>query len=311
MPMPLELDIYRTIAFFSYFRYPLTSFEVWKWLMEPRASYTLDAVMNTLRHSEWLAERIRAKNGFYGIETESRGINAQIQLRHDRFLNAVKKYKKMKRVLAYVARLPGVQGVAVCNSLAIHYTREESDIDLFIITKPGHVWRTRFFAVLPLILFKQRPGEAKKNPVDISFYVTTEAMNLMKLKSGAEDPYLAWWTCALSPVYGREEVFQPFARHNAWAKIVFPNSRLPKRPVGSRCGKIFSLPTVFFSEQLLEHVQRKKFPEEIAHADETDSHVVISGDMLKFHKNDRRDEILRFLQGRLERAGVDAYEAHH
>lgn len=287
MVTAIQQDIFRTIAFFSYFQYPLTAFEVWKWQYQPSASHSLFEVMRELR----TMKEVSAHNGFYGLGD----VVTQVKTRHLRFLNAVQKYKKLSRIATYLSLIPSVEGFAICNSLAIHHTRPESDIDIFVITTPERIWTTRFFAVLPFILLKMRPKETKQNPVDISFFVTNEALNVMRHKIGDEDPYLAWWVRSLVPMLGREDVFQRFVRHNAWAKLDFPNSLMPKRAAWKQTSRLRLRFLNGISESWLRWLQIKKFPNDIIDSMNADHRVVVSNDVLKFHKNDRREEILRHL----------------
>lgn len=311
MPTKLDRSILETVAFFSYFRYPLTMFEIWKWLMTSEVSYTLEAVMRRMEESEFLTQKLDSENGFYGLSNQRSGdVVKQVRSRHERFINAVYKYRKLKKVLAYVERVPGVKGVALCNSLAIHHTKPESDIDLFIVTTPGRIWRTRLFTVLPFVLFKQRPGEVKEDPVDISFFVTDHALNISNLKLSEHDPYLAWWVRALVPVRGREEIFQLFVRHNAWAKVILPNSLMPKRAYSARKKRNWQFPRLPISEAFAEKLQRRKFPEDIAEADEDGTDVVINEQVLKFHKNDRREEVKKYMKTVLDDLIPEQYESH-
>lgn len=43
---------------------------------------------------------------------------------------------RTKKYVRFIAWIPGIEMVAVVNSLAMYATHKESDIDLFIITKP-------------------------------------------------------------------------------------------------------------------------------------------------------------------------------
>lgn len=52
-------------------------------------------------------------------------------------------YKKSQRYIAWLRFIPGVQLVAIGNSLSMNATTEDSDIDLFIITKRGILWTVR------------------------------------------------------------------------------------------------------------------------------------------------------------------------
>lgn len=292
MPADIEKDIYRTLAYFSYFGYPLTVFEVWKWLLEPAQEHSFGQILETLETSSWLQECTEAREGFYCLRSKKHGgIDRQLAMRRRRFLNANRKYQKLRRVMKYLMRLPFIQGIAICNSLVFHHTREGSDIDLFVIAKPGKIWSSRFFAVLPLMLLRQRPGEAKENPVDISFYITSDELNLMKFRLSEDDPYMSYWVRSLVPIFGREEVFQLFVRHNAWAKIPLPNSLMPRRARAFRFKPLVKLPFVPFSEGFLRLLQERKFPQDIRDAANADNRVVVSETVLKFHKNDRREEI--------------------
>jgi hypothetical protein len=40
--------------------------------------------------------------------------------------------------------------IAIVNSLSMYATHPDSDIDLFIVTRPGMIWFVRFFATLTL-----------------------------------------------------------------------------------------------------------------------------------------------------------------
>lgn len=292
MPADIEKDIYRTLAYFSFFGYPLTAFEVWKWLLEPAGEYPFGDILRALSSSSWLRERFESEDGFHCLRSKKHGgIERQLSMRKKRFLNANRKYRKLRRIMKYLMRLPFIQGIAICNSLVFHHTREGSDIDLFVIAKPGKIWSSRFFAVLPLMLLRQRPGEAKENPIDISFYITTDRLNLMSFRLPEDDPYMSHWVRSLVPIFGREEVFQLFVRHNAWAKIPLPNSLMPRRARAFRFKPLVKIPFLPFSEPFLRWIQERKFPQDIREAANVDNRVVVSESVLKFHKNDRREEI--------------------
>ena len=142
----IEKDLYKVIAYFSYFGYPVTSFEIYKYQLNPHREYSLGEVLKCLRSSAWLKTQISSKNGFFAIALKT-SIDDQIKNRHDRYLNAVQEDKKLMRVVSYVSRLPFVIGGAVCNSLAFHFTEERSDFDLFILNQYNRLWSARLFSV--------------------------------------------------------------------------------------------------------------------------------------------------------------------
>ena len=213
-PSLIEKDVHNTLAYFAYNQYPLTAFEVYKWQYCPERVYSYQEIDKVLKGSDWLLNRVGHFEGMYGLGNNLE-VEQQVAARKRRFLDAVKKQKKACKVVQYISRLPSVRGVAICNSLAYHFTREKSDIDLFVITKSGRVWTARMWAVAPLMLLRQRPGETRKDPVDISFFISEDALNLSELMIDKSDPYLAFWIKTLTPVYGDEGLWDRFFKENS------------------------------------------------------------------------------------------------
>jgi predicted nucleotidyltransferase len=210
------------------------------------------------------------------------------------------KYKKAVDVSKILRYVPGIRMIAVCNSLSYNRATEESDIDLFIITRARRIWTTRFFCVGILKLLHERPHSTKtdtlnsKNKICLSFFVTENNMGLEKYKLGEQDPYLAFWIREIKPLYD-EGMYKKFIEKNAWAFnpatkpcVFVPNymRRVRKsvfkyfldRITGNRIEKIF------------KSIQLNVMPctlRKMAYA--LDSKVVISDSILKFHTNDRRE----------------------
>jgi hypothetical protein len=291
--MPLNKTIYRTLAYFSYFGYPLTVFEIYKW-QSPHEGvmYSYHEIWDALQENDDLKRRVENKHGHYAIRRAGgESVSIQLKERKTRFLNAIEKYKKLQKVVRYLSRISSIKGIAICNSLAFHFTREKSDIDLLIITEEGETWNARLQSVLPLILLKQRPGEAKKNPIDLSFFLAKNHFDISQLKAGDNDPYLAVWTRSLVPIYGDEEVFEEFYEKNTWAEQTHQRAKRPRRAEAFRARKKPRLQLPSLPEQLTETLQESRFPDDIVNTANRDSRVMIAEGILKFHKNDRRAEI--------------------
>ncbi len=298
MPNQTDIDIYKPLAYFAYFGYPLTAFEIWKWQfarsydlatrsddrVEPLSLPEIEHGLNT---SSWLREHVRSHNGFWAIGD----VEQQVADRHERYLDAMDKEEKLKKALAFLRHVPGVRGVALCNSMPFHFTHEQGDIDLFVVTKPGAVWSTRLMSVAPLIALKQRPGEAKRHPIDLSFFVSESSMDLFGLQK-SDDPYFAHWIATLTPVLGEQALWDRFFDENSWAFTRLPNARAPRRSYRYRCRTMKPLmPSL--SESFAKRVQERRLPNDLREAANEDSRVVITSQMLKFHRTDRRDEIAR------------------
>ncbi|MFA5947115.1 MAG: hypothetical protein WC813_03760 [Patescibacteria group bacterium] len=295
MGSDLETSILRTTAYFSYFSYPLTAFELWKWLLNPTLPYSYREVLEALQTSEFLEKKLSRASGFLGFGD----VTSQINDRSRRLVNALQKYATVSKYLAYLSRLPAIQGVAVCNSLAFHHTTNESDIDLFIITKPGQTWTARFLAAVPLILFRRRPGEAKTDPICLSFFASQSALKLADVRIGEQDPYLAFWSMTLMPLFDRSLWQRQFHEDNRWVGEYLPNAHGVKRARAFRVNeRRLSLPSVL-SEKLLKKVQEDRLPRHMRAMMNIDTRVIVTDDMLKFHDRDSREEIKLALDERM------------
>ncbi|MFH1712041.1 MAG: hypothetical protein ABH846_02275 [Patescibacteria group bacterium] len=299
MPSDLEKTIFRTIAYFSYFSYPLTTFEIFKWQMNPERHYILLEITNAIQESAWLKSKLNHFRGFYSLVGAQ--IKDQVRTRHQRFINATTKYKKLDSILSYLIRLPNIEGVALCNTSVFHHTREHSDIDLFVITRPGRIWASRLVSVAPMKLLHQRPGEVQRNPVDISFFISSEQLNIEDLKIDSLDPYLAVWSRSLIPLFEHETgLFERFFQQNQWAAAYTPNTSSARRAFAKRFSAKTKFPRLPIPESWCERLQRRQFPQEIRRLENIDTRVVVSDQMLKFHINDRRAQIVRSLNEKMK-----------
>jgi hypothetical protein len=295
MGSDLENAIFRTVAYFSYFSYPLTAFEIWKWLLNPTVPYSYVEVLGALSSSEFLEKNLSRTSGFFGIGD----ITAQMNDRSDRFIDALEKYAALARYVSYLSRIRAVKGVAVCNSLAFHHTNAASDIDLFIVTEPGKTWTARFLSAFPLILLRRRPGEAKENPICLSFFASQSALGFADIRIAEQDPYLAYWSMTLIPLIDRALWQRQFTQENRWVGEHLPNAHGVKRAAAFRpTERALRLPNIF-SEKLMKKVQEDRLPRHMKAMMNVDTRVIINDHMLKFHDRDRREEIKLALEERM------------
>lgn len=292
---PLERDCYRVIAYFAIFHYPVTAFEVWKWLYAPAQAWTLGEVMTCLASSDALQRRVRERNGFYGIDD----IDADVRDRHTRYLDAMRKYQRLMWVVQYMGRLPYVEGIAICNSLAFHHTNAESDIDVYIVTRPRRVWTVRLLTVSAMALLRLRPGEAKRDPVCCSFFVDHDLLQLEGLKHAADDPYLAMWHVMLAPLVDYAGIFAQSRAENAWTTALVPNAAATRRAPAFRLRMRRQIPFLPISEAFARTFQERRLSQAIERLKNLDTRVIVNNKMLKFHENDRRAAIATALAKRM------------
>ncbi|MFA6132021.1 MAG: hypothetical protein WC702_03080 [Patescibacteria group bacterium] len=285
-PSVLEAGIVKTVAWFSLFDYPLTAFDIWKWL-GVKSSFA--EVEETLRTSLWLRGRLEAKEGLFVLG--GRSAEGIIATHQERFLDAARKFKKLGWAAKYFSFFPFVRAVFACNTLAWHHTAPESDIDLFIVVSPGTIWLTRLLLVTPFRLLGRRPKQTTVDPFCFSFFVTDENLSLKDLLLSEGDPYMAYWLASLVPVFDRDEIQNRLNEKNNWAFNFLPNAFLvPSQPRGRGRSphQTWRKGVGDFLETLAKRFQQKFLPEPIKNAANLDSRVVVSDSVLKFHLNDRR-----------------------
>ncbi len=298
MPTDLEQSIVRTLCWFSVYEYPVTQFEIWKWLLEPGRSFDLCEIYKALNESEWLKERVDYSGGYYSIKNE---FNMEVCLneRKVRFLDSVKKYRKLKRAAMFFSSLSSVRAVAAVNTLSMWNTTVKSDIDLYIITKPNSIWSSRFWVVLPFLFFGKRPHAHVENGSEsfeqedsfcFSFFSSRNSLQMDELSLDGKDYYLAHWAKSIVPIFDKDKSFEEFEKENKWVDVFFPNASLRSAHHIHEPQNIPSLIRhVGLFESFFRSIQRHRFPSQIRDLANVDSRVVINDDMLKFHENDRRD----------------------
>ena len=295
------------MCWFSVFDYPVTSFEVWKWLLEPDRAYELAQVVRVLENSVWLRERIQNTRGFYLVK-DNPSPNSCVADRREKFLDATRKFTKLRRASIYFSMLPGVRSVSAVNTLAWWHTSRTSDIDLFIVTKPGFIWSSRFFLVFPFALMGRRPDHnaststSTDDPFCFSFFVTKTHLQMESLKCTQKDYYLAFWSKSIVPMFDKDENVDAFEQVNKWASVILPNARIRSQHHTHRAMRPFGLPIQLgFLEPIFRSVQQKRLPAHLVELANKDTRVVVSDDILKFHENDRRELFMKRYQETVNR----------
>lgn len=309
-PSHLERAILKTLIFFDIFEYPLTDTEVWKFLFSEERGrlYTVFMIRDCLASSPFLKARISFGEGLIHLLRRD-----QLRMRRrERSIYSYRKYIRTKRFVSLLARIPFVRMVCVCNTLGLNVARDESDIDLFIVARAGHVWTARFLCAGLAHVLNLRPRKGhERDTFCLSFFVSDSALDLSSLQLDGWNPdvYLASWIVWCVPLYD-EGVYDRFFQENAWIANVLPNA-LPYEPIPRRritlspvmrgiqyAGEVLGRCFGGAIERLVRSLQLRILPSTIREHINTGTGVVVSDTVLKFHTADKRNEIKRkFLAG--------------
>lgn len=316
-PTAAEQAILSTFAYFDVFSYPLTPLEVWKWSYADNGQQTtfnhqhttFGEVFSLLQLSVYLRERIDTDEGFYFL----RGSENSVAVRKDRYLMAERKYQRVQHALRAFRYLPFIRCIAVCNTLAYSNTRDEGDLDLLVITKPGRIWTARMLATSLAQLLGWRPDfRHTRDAICLSFFLAEDAFDFRQIALVPDDRYLCYWLDQLVPLYGDASVIDSLRKENAWHAAHLPNAygTLPARrrvvadtfaskAVRSILRAVHAGNFGNALERRYEQIQRRLLPDRLRDMANKDSRVVVSDRMLKFHDNDRRAAFAKHYAARL------------
>ncbi len=317
----LRQDILATLVFYDQFSYPLTAWEIWRGLYQYPESMNQESriqeeirfsqLVEILKSDECIEKHVVFHEGYFFLK----GREEIVKIRHERLLSSLKKYKKVTWFLKFMALLPFIRFIGICNSLAYKNARDESDVDLFVVAKSNRAHEARMLAGFFAALFRMRPTKhSSKNKICLSFFVDEDNLNLSSLRLGNNDIYFHYWVFHIQPIFEEENFWKNFCAENEWLSSFLQENMFSKEffPLW-RPWKFF----LFFKHRLesllqffiqgkirvwLLKFEEKKLSPKIKKIKNknNDTRVVITPGILKFHPDDRREEYREFFQKKLQ-----------
>ncbi|WP_182921335.1 nucleotidyltransferase domain-containing protein [Pedobacter planticolens] len=127
---------------------------------------------------------------------------------------ALELLEKAKAVGQLLIKFPYVRGIGISGSLSKNFADENSDIDLFIITKKNRLWIARTL----MHLFKKLTFLVnKQHYYCMNYYIDEEQLEIVE-----KNIYTAIEVVTLIPLQG-DGAFASFYSANAWTKDYLPN----------------------------------------------------------------------------------------
>jgi len=123
--------------------------------------------------------------------------------------------------VSVLSLIPFVELVMVMNGMAHGVARESSDIDLFVVARPGRVWMVRamMLGLLTLLGLRARPGRSAKR-FSPEFFVDSNHMDMEII--GSQSTYLtSFWVADFTPIVYPQN-FERFWNANRWLKKFLP-----------------------------------------------------------------------------------------
>jgi hypothetical protein len=222
-----------------------------------------------------------------------------------------RKIRKARRVARLLSRLPGVRFVALCNTTALANARDEGDLDFFVVTRRGSLALARALATTWYALTGSRPGvrATDRDAVCLSFWVDDSALDLArlqltddrnqssasplssvncKLSTSHNDPYFRFWFLSLIPLFD-DGVSADLWKANPAIRSRHPHARAWIPSPDLRVKKpLLRLPRLAFFDPIVRRLQERTFSPILKKIRNTDTRVVITPHVLKFHAEDGR-----------------------
>lgn len=210
----IEKNILATVSYYDIFDYPLTGFELWRYLIrggDLAATGPVEAgdMFEALRDSEFLKDKVSHRFGFYFLA--GREEIAEIRLKRKKLADG--KWRKIRRIFSILALVPYVRGIFVSGSLAMENSKEDSDVDIIVVAKHGRIWTVRtFMTLLTFLLGVRRYGNKTKDRICLNHYITDKSLRIP-----FESLYNAQSYAHLLNVYKEDaDMFRRFQENNSW-----------------------------------------------------------------------------------------------
>lgn len=222
MVTPLRKNILATLTYYDVLEFPLTTFEVRKYLMNyhnygERENITLVEVYKKLQalHEEG---KIATKNGFWFFP----GREKRVEERIAREKISIAKLKKMRRLVALLRHLPFIRMIGATGSLSIRHGARGSDWDMFIVLEEKALFTGRLLLTLFLQLIgKRRHGVKIVDRACLNYYTGSKSLTVR-----LQDWYAAHEYQVMVPLF-QTFALDTFYRANSWLLNFRSQAHLP------------------------------------------------------------------------------------
>ncbi len=183
--MKIEDAILATLAYYGGFDYPLSGFELYRYLINPQRlkpnieSIEVITLKDIYEAVDELLERgsIVQELGFYSLKGRT-GLSA---LRLEKEKISAQKWRKCLNRAYWLQMTPWIRGMFVSGSLALETVNKESDFDILVLVEPGRLYLARIFlsGVASLIGARRTRYETiASDKFCFNHYLTLDALNI-------------------------------------------------------------------------------------------------------------------------------------
>lgn len=215
----ISKSILKTLAYSDVFDYPLTSDEIWHFLIHNKKT-SKKSIAETLASHLSSGNTVTLVKGFYCFSDRIDIIEKRIR----REKESEQKLQLAKKIIAYLSLIPTVYFIGISGALSMKNSEKDDDIDLFVIAKKNTLWITRLWLVFLLEILGRRRRRFDKDVKDkicLNFLIDETALFLPEEK---QDLYSAHEIVQMIPVFQRNNAYGRFMQSNKWVEKFLPNA---------------------------------------------------------------------------------------
>ena len=210
----LKDAILSTLAYYDVLDIPLTVQEIERYLIkQPNTD-----ILKFLRIPEYCDELIKEKKvglregRYYLFDREY-----LVPLKHERERLAKRKWERTYHIMRWLRAVPFIRITFASGSLSMNNTDEQSDLDIIIVARHGHIWLARLFTLLILAILGARRRHSDTVAPDKmcpNHFITDESLAIP-----FRSLYTAQLYANLLPVIVTDQrLLEEFESANQWVK---------------------------------------------------------------------------------------------
>lgn len=208
----MEQQLFDTLHYFLRFHYPPTVAEVQKYIQMPVTEFEIKKEVERLQASGVI--RVEQERIFL-IDRNYDGYFVRKQQSEELLANA-------RSYLTNLEYIPFIELIGISGSMSMLNGNNLDDIDLFIITRSGTIWTTRFLVLLyKKFVYTLNPYIGKK--LCFNMFFAEEGLKIQKEK---QNIYVAHEILQLKVFYNRKGIYHRFLFENEWVHTIFPNAKI-------------------------------------------------------------------------------------
>jgi predicted nucleotidyltransferase len=304
--------IIATLVYHDLLEMPLTATEVCRYLVCSKEGKLETPMLSVVE--QHLNELVKEKtltfsSGYYTFPTREKLIVRRIKSH----AVAQIKWRRLRRIAWFLQAVPFLEMVAASGSLARELVKEDSDLDVLLVTRSGRIWTVRFIVtvVLDVLGLRRRPTGPTKNLVCLNHYLAQDALEL---------PYQSMYTALeyarIIPLFGEKECWKFRMENKEWMKkylvwVLLDETKHIKTVkqffvlnIVKRAGEIiFSGFWGDFVEKWLGNEQKKRITRGME-ASETGGRVIASAMHLEFHPRSKEAPLLKSFNEKMAQMGL-------